>query len=85
MSAILPRCDYSKHVWVLENPTPGQRERDSTANWHIPLRNGTLLTDPVNAVLLSELQAFVRSALEESRRRDKDGARDRLWKTAVDV
>lgn len=64
MAAVLPKCDYSQNVWVLENPTPGQRETGSTANWHIPLRNGTLLTSPINAQLLSELQAFVRSALE---------------------
>lgn len=65
MSAVLPKYDFSKQVWMLDNPTPGQRARNSIANWNIELQNGTVLTDEVNARLLSELQAFVRSMLEE--------------------
>lgn len=65
MPVAILKCDYTKNVWVLDNPTPGQRERNSTANWNIALQNGTLLTDPANHQLLAELQAFVRSALEE--------------------
>lgn len=64
MATTLPKCDYEKDVWLLDNPTPGQRETGSVANWHMPLRNGTFLTDPVNVQLLTELQEFVRSALE---------------------
>ena len=60
-----PKDNLSQDVWIFDNPTPGQRERTSEANWVIPLSDGSLLTDPAHSVLLAELQQFVASAFYE--------------------
>jgi hypothetical protein len=52
-------------TWVLENPTPAQREQRDVVSWNIELGTKGRLTDPKHAVLLAELQCFMRVMLTD--------------------
>lgn len=64
MNAPLRAKAYEGNVWSIPNPTPGQRESVSEANWHIMLPDGSCLTQPCHSRLLVDLQTFMRTALE---------------------
>lgn len=63
---IAPESD-DVNIWVIPNQTPAQPECVSIADWNKRLPDGMLLTDPAHSVLLSELQGFLRTALEDPR------------------
>lgn len=53
------------NTWFLENPTPAQREQRNIVFWNIELAANKRLTDPEHAVLLEELQCFMRVMLKD--------------------
>lgn len=64
MNDLVAKLNLDGNVWSIPNPTPGQRETSSEANWQVMLRDGSCLTDARHSGLLAEFKAFMRSALE---------------------
>lgn len=66
MEAIKKRAgELQGDTWFLENPTPAQREQRDVVSWNIELGANERLTDPEHAVLLEELQCFMRIMLTD--------------------
>lgn len=51
-------------VWRMENPTPGQKVREIELDWTFKVGPRCRISDPQSALLLSELQGFMRIALQ---------------------
>jgi len=60
-----PSEDLQGDTWHLENPTPAQREQRDVVSWKIELGSNEHLTDVQHAVLLEELQCFMRVMLTD--------------------